>query len=552
MKKLLFIVIVAILGLTACGPSPEELVQQGKAYLENDECIEAVKCFEKAVKKGNVEAMHEIGWMYLDGKCVDKDYEEAATWFKHAADRGYPDAQGQLALMYYYGDGVPQDYEKAAKWAKKAVVYDVDDAQYVLASLYIIGKGVPQDFNKAAELLLNLEKKGGDSAKEAQGGLAIMYLKGLGVPQSDDKAVEMWCKANDLSIAEAQFEIGDWYGKGNTELNIKQDVDKAVKWFRRAAENGNATAQYYVGNAYRKGISVTKSLTKAKYWFQKAADQGNEKAKENLKVLEKAEKVKRDIEVAEKKALQEKEAAEKKEKAKIGVFDKKTFTVDGVSFEMVGVQGGTFTMGGTSEQGRDVESDEKPTHNVTLSDFYIGEFEVTQALWVAIMGNNPAGFQGDNLPVVWVGWDVVQEFIRKLNQKTGARFRLPTEAEWEYAARGGNISKGYKYSGSNNIGDVAWYDGNSGGKIHQVGTKAPNELGVYDMTGNVSEWCQDWYGDYSGSIQLNPIGAYSGSYRVYRGGCCTNFARYCRVSDRDYGKPSYGDSHRGFRLVLVP
>ena len=185
-----------------------------------------------------------------------------------------------------------------------------------------------------------------------------------------------------------------------------------------------------------------------------------------------------------------------------------------------------------------------------MNDYYIGKFEVTQALWVAVMGNNPSGFQGDNLPVVWVGWEVVQEFIRKLNQKTGARFRLPTEAEWEYAARGGNISKGYKYSGSNNIGDVAWYDGNSGGKIHQIGTKAPNELGVYDMTGNVSEWCQDRYGEYSGSIQLNPNGAYSGSYRVYRGGCCTNFARYCRVSDRDYDKPGYGDSHRGFRLAM--
>ena len=196
----------------------------------------------------------------------------------------------------------------------------------------------------------------------------------------------------------------------------------------------------------------------------------------------------------------------------------KTFTVNGVSFEMIAVKGGTFTMGATSEQGSDAESDEKPTHSVTLSDYYIGKFEVTQELWQAVMGNNPSYYKGNNLPVEQVSWNDVQEFIKKLNQKTGANFRLPTEAEWEYAARGGNKSQGYKYSGSNTIGNVAWYTDNSGSKTHQVGTKAPNELGIYDMTGNVWEWCQDWYGSYSRDSQTNPKGASSGSSRVYRGG----------------------------------
>ena len=230
----------------------------------------------------------------------------------------------------------------------------------------------------------------------------------------------------------------------------------------------------------------------------------------------------------------------------------KTFTVNGVSFEMVAVKGGTFTMGCTSEQGGDCDSDEKPTHSVTLSDYYIGKFEVTQELWQAVMGNNPGDFKGNNLPVEQVSWNDIQDFIRKLNQKTGANFRLPTEAEWEYAARGGNKSNGYKYSGSNSIDNVAWYTSNSGSKTHPVGTKSPNELGIYDMSGNVWEWCQDWYGSYSSGSQTNPTGPSAGSRRVLRGGGWLNFARRCRVSYRHSDDPDYWNNNSGFRLVLVP
>ena len=229
-----------------------------------------------------------------------------------------------------------------------------------------------------------------------------------------------------------------------------------------------------------------------------------------------------------------------------------TFTVAGVSFTMVFVEGGTFTMGATSEQGSDADDDEKPTHRVTLSDYYIGETEVTQALWKAVMGSNPSYFKGDNLPVEQVSYDDVKTFITKLNQKTGKTFRLPTEAEWEYAARGGGKSKGYKYSGSNNIDDVAWYYGNSNNKTHPVKTKRPNELGIYDMSGNVWEWCSDWYGAYSSSSQTNPTGPSSGSNRVPRGGSWYNFARYCRVSNRsDYYFPSHRINYLGFRLALA-
>ena len=229
-----------------------------------------------------------------------------------------------------------------------------------------------------------------------------------------------------------------------------------------------------------------------------------------------------------------------------------TITVNGVSFKMVAVEGGTFTMGCTDEQGNDCESDEKPAHQVTLSSFYIGETEVTQALWKAVMGTNPRFFEGDNLPVACISWDDCQKFIKMLNELTGKKFRLPTEAEWEYAARGGNQSRGYKYSGSDNIDSVAWYDGNSGDDIHPVKTKEANELGLYDMSGNVWEWCQDWYGGYTTMPQTDPRGPTTGSSRVLRGGVYINcYASDCYVFFRHSNNPDVRHCSNGFRLVLV-
>ena len=227
-----------------------------------------------------------------------------------------------------------------------------------------------------------------------------------------------------------------------------------------------------------------------------------------------------------------------------------SFTVNGVLFEMVRVEGGTFRMGATSEQGGDAERDEKPVHSVKLNTFYIGKTEVTQALWQAVMGSNPSKFKGADLPVERVSWDDCQEFIQKLNSLTGRNFRLPTEAEWEFACRGGNNSRGYKYSGSNDIDNVAWYDGNSGYQTHPVGTKASNELGIYDMSGNVWEWCSDWYANYTSYSQTNPTGPQSGSFRMDRGGCWDFSARDCRSSIRNYDYPSYRGDNLGLRLAL--
>ena len=246
------------------------------------------------------------------------------------------------------------------------------------------------------------------------------------------------------------------------------------------------------------------------------------------------------------------------------------------------VQGGTFPMGSSSG-----ESDEKPVHNVTVSSFYIGKTEVTQAQWKAVMGNNPSYFKGDNRPVECVSWYDAIVFCNKLSKmdkktpvysvngktdpdtwgytpcqgdsisgtitmNTGASgYRLPTEAEWEYAAWGGNKRKGYKYSGSDNLGTVAWYDDNSGYETHNMATKAPNELGLYDMSGNVWEWCWDWYDSsyYSKSPASNPSGDSSGSDRVYRGGCYFNDDIFCRVAFRYYGSPGCRIGDIGFRVV---
>lgn len=250
--------------------------------------------------------------------------------------------------------------------------------------------------------------------------------------------------------------------------------------------------------------------------------------------------------------------------------DLTSYTVNGVSFKMVTVRGGTFTMGATPEQ-ENPTNDELTTHQVTLSPYYIGETEVTQELWQTVMGNKPTDDTekqwspsyglGAKHPAYFISWNDVQEFITKLNSLTGKTFRLPTEAEWEFAARGGNKSKGFQYSGGNNTDDVAWYNNNSYDMgidspdygTHPVKTKSPNELGIYDMSGNVFEWCSDWYDLYElfcSSTQTDPKGPASGFLRVNRGGswCFSNW--HCRTAYRCSNPTGTRQKDLGFRLAL--
>ncbi|MCM1041478.1 MAG: SUMF1/EgtB/PvdO family nonheme iron enzyme [Bacteroides sp.] len=229
-----------------------------------------------------------------------------------------------------------------------------------------------------------------------------------------------------------------------------------------------------------------------------------------------------------------------------------TETAFGVDFEMVYVQGGTFQMGATAEQGDDANDNEYPVRTVKLNSYHIGKYVVTKAQWKAVMGTEPLGFYGGNLPVASVSWEDAQEFCEKLSAKTGKKYVLPTEAQWEYAARGGKKSKGYKYAGSNNIDEVAWYKSNSEFNTHAVGTKKANELGIYDMSGNVDEMCADWYADYDESDTDNPTGPQNGDRRVYRGGGWYGVARDCRVSFRSSCRPGYGFDDLSFRVALLP
>ena len=220
-----------------------------------------------------------------------------------------------------------------------------------------------------------------------------------------------------------------------------------------------------------------------------------------------------------------------------------------IEIDMVDIKGGTFSMG--SSWSFESDRDERPLHKVTVNSFRIGKNVVTQSQWKIIMGDNPSKHIGDSFPVVNASWNDVQEFIRRLNEKTGKHYRLPTEAEWEFAARGGNLSKGYKYSGSNSIEDVAWYVINSGKKLHPIGEMIPNELGIFDMSGNIAEWCQDWYEEeyYRHSPVNNPEGPDTGTFRVVRGGSCISPSRACRITYRGNALPDFSKYTIGFRLA---
>lgn len=260
-----------------------------------------------------------------------------------------------------------------------------------------------------------------------------------------------------------------------------------------------------------------------------------------------------------------KEAADRQNNKVVSTPTSQQFVVKGVPFDMILVKGGTFSMGAGAEQSY-CDRDEKPVHSVSLSTFYIGSTEVTQELWKIVMGTSieqqrdkanpawPLRGVGDSYPMYYVSYDEIQDFLLRLNELTGKNFALPTEAQWEYAARGGNKSAKKQFSGDDYLDNVGWYAGNASNSVHPVAQKTPNELDIFDMSGNLWEWCSDWYSidSYKKSVGSNPQGVDSGEDIVLRGGCIITDENSCRVSNRGHMSSNLRNSFTGFRLVLIP
>jgi len=343
---------------------------------------------------------------------------------------------------------------------------------------------------------------------------------------------------------------------------MREEADAARK--KKEAEDAAARKKAEADAARKKAEAEAAAAERARI---EAEERARREAAAELKRKEAeaaAERARIEREAAAEQKRKEAEAAaeQKRKEAEAAAERKRKEFEASLSLNMVFVRGGSFTMGCTPEQGKECNNNEKPPHQVTLSDFYIGKYEVTWAQWQKVMGNNPSNSGGYNYPVNKVSWNDVQEFIKKLNEMTGGNYRLPTEAEWEYAARGGSKSQGYKHSGSNNIRDVGWYGTflrDPDVTTHPVGTKKANELGIHDMSGNVWEWVHDRYGEYSSFPQTNPQGPSSGLNRVIRGGSWNSLAGKTRVlyrtgiapdrRDHDTDNRSYLVGNLGFRLA---
>ena len=437
-----------------------------------------------------------------------RQYISSLAQLQRLAEQGDVDAQYDLGLFYFQGRGVPQDYSKAMLWYRKAAEQGDSRAQFYLGSMYQDGLGVIKDHTTAIQWLQKSVAQG-DSYGQLHLGWA--YQMGLGVPKDYDKAAEWYQKSATLGNPHAQ----EYFDRLQQHvLDMKQDgakVDQSAmveqtkaQQLVSDAEQGNAQAQSQLGNMYAIGEPV-----------------------DPVKVPTKA-------------TPQQKQAGKHQATA--------TYT-NSIGMKFMLIPSGSFMR----VVGRN-DFNEIIGSKVDISKpFYLGVYEVTQEQWHTVMGDNPARFKARHNPVELVAWVEVQEFIQRLNANEGHnRYRLPTEAEWEYAARAGTSTE-YSFGNSeNSLGQYAWYRDNSGGKTHPVGQKKPNPWGLYDMYGNVWEWVQDWYGDYPSSSVTDPKGPSSGSNRVNRGGSWGFDAGSCRAANRSNDSADYGYSYIGFRLALSP
>ena len=434
------------------------------------------------------------------------DYLRGYAALKALAGKGSVKAMGKLADMFHDGMGVTEDRKVAFAWRLKAAPTGSVRDMMLTAESLDSGDGIDKDEAKAAEWYSKAAELGDVTAM-------FWYARklelGIGVQEDAAEAAKWYSKAAELGSTESMVAMGNML----SESDDSEKLLDACIWYQKAAGLGDSDAMYWLADMYAVGKGVAKDAAEARRWLEKAAGLGDEEAARKLAAL-----------------------------SDVGMIPVKG--------------GGSFTMGGS-------DSDNRPV-GIALGDFMIGENEFTQALYKFVMGENPSHFKGARRPVERVSWYDAVEFCNKLSEASGLEkcysgsgsnikcdfskngYRLPTEAEWEYAAKGGDKSKGFKYSGSNNIDEVAWYSGNSDGRLHSVKQKQPNELGLYDMTGNVCEWCWDWY-DETGIRP--PCGPASGSDRVCRGGSCFNDADYCSVSCRYCYDPSDTNYFLGFRLA---
>ncbi len=449
-------------------------------------------CFDQQLSRWALESWAEALFHISQ---EEQDFAEAEERLRLTAEQGDAERKFNLGYMYYHGEGVPQDHAEAVKWLRLAAEHGYAKAQFHLGARYYTGEGVPQDHAEA---------------------------------------VKWFRLAAEQGYAEAQGEVGAGYYIGE---GVPQDHAEAVKWFRLAAEQGHAKGQYMLGHMYHVGEGVPQDHAEAVKWFRLAAEQGYAEAQFMLGGRRSPEARQRLDTLREERQLRERET-------------KRSWTESVTGMEFVWVPGGTFEMGDMGEVFSDGNDEEKPVHSVTLKGFWLSRYPVTQSQWQKVMGYNPSFFrEGGDYPVESVSWNQVQEFIKALNAKGSAKFRLPSEAQWEYACRSGG--KAEKYSGGSNVGRVAWYGGNSQDSTHPVGRKDPNSLGLHDMSGNVWEWVEDrWHGSYNGA-PTDGSAWVSGdvSFRGYRGGGWSDEPRLVRCASRNGDSPDFRDSDLGFRLL---
>lgn len=414
-----------------------------------------------------------------------EEYKDAMSWYKKAGDNNYAPAWMKIGLMYFRGRGVSADPKEAFKWVKKAADSGDPEGMANLGVLYMNGTGVKKDYDQAAEWLKKAAEKENPLGLYQ---LSNLYFLGNGVEANKAKGLELLQAAADKGYTTALFNMGVFHTKG---LYVEKDFTKAAQYFRKAADKNNAASMFELGKLYLKGNGVAQNVNEALDLFKGAAQRKYEGADYYVGIIEKA--------------LATPEP------------------------EMVRVDGGTFTMG---KDVPDYDMSYEPAHKVTLSTYYIGKYEVSVAEYRAFcvltgrdLPKAPVSYGQaqkewtDKHPAGEISWNDAVAYCDWLSKKTGKTYRLPTEAEWEFAARGGNSSRGYKYSGSNTQDEVAWTENNSKYSSQIVGSKKPNELGIYDMSGNLSEWCSDFYVEgYPAGPLTNPKGPANSDRKVIRGG----------------------------------